>query len=645
VKRIKPHQDRGALELIEQAVHLLRTAPAGTLASYYLGALPFVLGLLYFWTDMSRSPFAYDHLAAATLGVAALFLWMKFWQSVFARRLRAMMTGEPPPLLNLRRAIRVFLAQTALQPTGLFLLPLASIPILPFGWVFAFYQSLTVLDDGESTELRSSIKAAGQQAALWPKQNHVLLVVLAGFGFCVFLNWTTLCLGLPVLLKTLLGVESFFSRSALSMLNTTFFAAIFSLTYLSVDPILKAGYALRCFYGQSVRSGEDLKADLRRFSVGGQPAAACLILMFALSASLCASESPPGFGLRQSSGALDLGAARPHRACAVTERGALARSNGRSEHGLRNLRTHRIPRVLLRAKAPRSVTVLRGCARAAPNEKRQATGTVQDAAAATAVQDGSDDTSRITPHASLSPPDLDRTIEHVIQQRKYTWRAPREKMAQSKTTEKGFLAAFLDQIGQMLRDSVKAVFDRLDKLLRKLFQNQRNPRPAASSGYNWILLLEVLLCLLAAAALGALGWLLYRVWRNRRQKAGAIASEPIQLAPDLADENLGAEQLPEDGWTKLARELLERGEFRLAVRAFYFASLAHLSERNLISLAKFKSNRDYERELRRRGHSFPELQALFGENVSVFDRIWYGLHELNADLVARFAANVERLKT
>src|ERR1051325_3867002 len=333
VKRIKPHQDRGALELIEQAVHLLRTAPAGTLASYYLGALPFVLGLLYFWTDMSRSPFAYDHLAAATLGVAALFLWMKFWQSVFARRLRAMMTGEPPPLLNLRRAIRVFLAQTALQPTGLFLLPLASIPILPFGWVFAFYQSLTVLDDGESTQLRSAIKAAGQQAALWPKQNHVLLVVLAGFGFCVFLNWTTLCLGLPVLLKTLLGVESFFSRSALSMLNTTFFAAIFSLTYLSVDPILKAGYALRCFYGQSGRSGEDLKADLRRFSVGGQPAAACLILMFALSASLCASESPPGFGLRQSSGALDLGAARPHRACAVTERGGVGPRTRRSASG------------------------------------------------------------------------------------------------------------------------------------------------------------------------------------------------------------------------------------------------------------------------------------------------------------------------
>ena len=53
---------------------------------------------------------------------------------------------------------------------------------------------------------------------------------------------------------------------------------------------------------------------------------------------------------------------------------------------------------------------------------------------------------------------------------------------------------------------------------------------------------------------------------------------------------------------------------------FIFASLAHLAERNLISLAKFKSNRDYERELRRRGHSFPNVLTFFGENVLVFDR-------------------------
>ena len=61
-------QGRPALDLIEEAVHLLRTAPAGALAAYYLGALPFVLGLLFFWADMSTSAFARRHVAEAALG-------------------------------------------------------------------------------------------------------------------------------------------------------------------------------------------------------------------------------------------------------------------------------------------------------------------------------------------------------------------------------------------------------------------------------------------------------------------------------------------------------------------------------------------------------------------------------------------------
>jgi hypothetical protein len=142
----------------------------------------------------------------------------------------------------------------------------------------------------------------------------------------------------------------------------------------------------------------------------------------------------------------------------------------------------------------------------------------------------------------------------------------------------------------------------------------------------------------------ALAVMLYRLWRDRRRKPGAMASEAIQPLPDVTDENVGADQLPEDGWTALARELLERGELRLAMRAFYLASLAHLAERNLISIARFKSNRDYERELCRRGHAFPDLPSVFGENISAFERIWYGTHEVSHELVGRFAANVEKIR-
>src|ERR1700723_2335057 len=114
----RDHLKRGrrATDLIEEAVHLLRTAPAGTLAAYYAGTLPFALGLLFFWSDMARSPFAARHLAEASLGLALLFLWMKFWQTVFTFGLRAQLTGAPTLGLNFARCRRILVAQIAIQP-------------------------------------------------------------------------------------------------------------------------------------------------------------------------------------------------------------------------------------------------------------------------------------------------------------------------------------------------------------------------------------------------------------------------------------------------------------------------------------------------------------------------------------------------
>ncbi len=262
MKHARRQQGRTAFDLIEEATHLLRTAPAATLAAYYLGAIPFVLGLLYFWADMSRSPFAGRHLADSALGLAALFVWMKFWQVIFARHLRSQVAAEPAPRWTLRRWGRVFLTQAFVQPSGLFVVPLSLIPMLPAAWVYAFYQNVTALDDGGPAGISPLLKKSWKQALLWPGQNHLALAILSGFGFYVFLNWAVTGLMLPHLVKMLFGIESAFTRSTFSLLNTTFFAGMLGLTYLCVDPILKTVYLLRCFYGESLESGEDLRAEL-----------------------------------------------------------------------------------------------------------------------------------------------------------------------------------------------------------------------------------------------------------------------------------------------------------------------------------------------------------------------------------------------
>jgi len=244
---------------------------------------------------------------------------------------------------------------------------------------------------------------------------------------------------------------------------------------------------------------------------------------------------------------------------------------------------------------------------------------------------------------SAQSSELDHALQQVVQKRKYAWRLPRAISQDSDTGQQGILDRFLDRIAKMVQQTLRDFGNWLGKWLRKLFSNQRALQ-ADNSGYGWILTQEVLLYGLVLAALIGLAWLVYHIVRQHQRKQQPLPSAPIQLTPDLTDEHVAAEHLPEDGWTSLGRELLARGELRLALRAFYFASLAHLAQRNLVSLAKFKSNHDYECELSRRAHSFPDLLTCFGQNVVVFDRVWYGLHELTSESLNQFIANLERIK-
>ena len=136
-----------AMVLIERAIHLLRRNNWTALAEYYLGTLPFVLGLLYFWSDMSGNPMAIWYCGPSAAGVALLFIWMKFWQVRFCRHLLCNLQNATPEKWTWKRTFSTVARQTALHATGVVVLPLAIIVLLPFGWVYAFYQNVCVMDD------------------------------------------------------------------------------------------------------------------------------------------------------------------------------------------------------------------------------------------------------------------------------------------------------------------------------------------------------------------------------------------------------------------------------------------------------------------------------------------------------------------
>src|SRR5579884_2143640 len=175
--------EKSALDIVEEAVYLLRGAPAQAFVAYYTGTLPFLLAFLFFWADMGRSATAYDHAAPAALGMAALFLWVSACQAAFAQALRSTLTGTRAAPFG-----RLAFVQAVLQPTKFVTLPIAALITIPFAAVFAFYQNLMIVGFENGGGIRQVYESARRQAGLWQKQNWAILAFVSMLVVVVFLN-------------------------------------------------------------------------------------------------------------------------------------------------------------------------------------------------------------------------------------------------------------------------------------------------------------------------------------------------------------------------------------------------------------------------------------------------------------------------
>lgn len=548
VKQPAPNKNnkiKGAIEIIEEAVQLLRRLPLGVLSLYYIGSLPFVLGLLYFWADMSRSAFAHRYDAAASLGLALLFIWMKYWQAVFTQRLTFAISRGPAAAPSIIRTPRMILYQALIHSTGLFVLPVALIMVAPFSWAYAFYQNVSVFGDGNDDRVRDLARRSMKQAGLWPMQNHLIILIMFFFGFFVFLNLASAVMMIPQLIKSLLGIDTMFTRSGLHILNTTFLISVSAMTYLCLDPILKACYALRCFYGDSIRTGLDLKVELAGF----------------------------------------LGAAK-------TGIGVLI-----------------ILTFFLTAGAP--------------------------AASGKIAQ----------PKPAVSHVELDQSIKQTINQREFSWRMPREK-SRLEEKEPGLLSEFMEWTVNQIKSGVRAVrrwMNRVDDWWRSLFPESDDAQDRPRDSTSWMSSAHIVLFIVLGLATCILGVFAWRIWKNRKNRPVVQAQAAPPTVPDLNDESVGADDLPVDKWLSLARELMEKGQTRLALRALYLATLAGLADHEIIVIAKHKSNRDYLREFRRRLQGNDDINDEFRRSVRIFDMAWYGRLEPTLNDIKDFAGARERI--
>lgn len=568
------------LELVERAYYLLKQSSWNVRASYMLGTLPFGLALLYFWTDMSRNPFAANHHLRGSLLLTVLFFWMKSWQALFVKDLAEQIQVAATRSFTIKERIRFHLRTAVIQGSGLLFLPLSAILLLPFPWVYAFYQNALYYNADPDLTWKEVLAHARKKARLWPIQNHqviwmmnptalfalcalglvlfpalqvgesnlmtvvyllmilVLLFLLSPLTISVAVNMLMLIFAVPVLMQILFGVDNALTNNLGAFMNSTTLILLCILVYLVLDPLLKATYVLRCFFADAQYSGQDIKAGLLR--IKNQKILGLLLPGILLFSGWTAPE-------------------------------VQAQS------------VERDPR---------------------PTEQ------------------------------------LRQNLEMELQHPEYSWRLPRVRKHMDQ--DESFAGSLDEKLSNALKAFGDQIAEWMDMLARWLTPKSRPPTFTSGPNFDWGAVMKFLLWLGILILVSAVGLYIYKHFHIPASQAPE--EEPQYQTPDLRDENVSADALPDDEWMSLALDLFNQGDLRLAVRALFLSGLAMLGERRLLQIKRFKSNREYLRELTRRQHVHGQLIDFFRWSVREFEGIWYGQHQASAPLFKAFKENLQQLK-
>ncbi|MFH1887855.1 MAG: DUF4129 domain-containing protein, partial [Pseudomonadota bacterium] len=231
--------------------------------------------------------------------------------------------------------------------------------------------------------------------------------------------------------------------------------------------------------------------------------------------------------------------------------------------------------------------------------------------------------------------DLEESVRKVLDQPRFSWRLPLGKEVKPEKPP-GFWAGVLDWTARQLKAAVKKVARWIKaawKWIRKLFPDPKKNRTPAGPGTGawrgWGYLLAGLVIL-------ASGILILRHLRRSLPATETAGGADLVSLVDVRDESVSAGDLPPDQWRDLALSLLSLGRETEALRALYLGAVAGLGGRELLLVARHKSNRDYLRELSLRAAALPDIVDGFAFQTEVFERTWYGGRTPTEPEVQRF---------
>ncbi|MGA2144596.1 MAG: DUF4129 domain-containing protein [Bryobacteraceae bacterium] len=599
--------ETASAQVCEDGMRLLRQAPLETLLRHWVGSVPFALALLAVWSDITQPRFPDLRCALETLLLALVWIWMHCWRAVFAGRLRRQLSGGPPAPWTGRRIWRLVLAQSFVAGGKLVILPLALLSLVPFARAVSAYRYAAVLGDREDLDALALSAASRRLGRIHTRLGWSMMAPLLLFRVVALFNVALTLAVLPQLVRLMTGYESSFSRGGVLFIANPFFVLLaFTATWLVTDPLVQAVYTVRCFQAESLETGEDVLAGLRRI----RSLAAAAVLLLACACSPLVGQVG---NLRTDWQSVQPGTARPPRA------EARSRTPSRSP-------TLRTPDFVLFGLNQISDSSAPG--RADARLDRLTIGPQVANLPHTAQSSG-----------AVPPAELDRAVRRAAESPAYNWRFPPPASAVKGTP---WIVAVTDRVLDALKSGLRMLGKAIGKILDFIF-GPLLKGPAAGEGKAPARTLNRSLYVLIALAAGLAVWFLWHARQKRKSTARRQAPSAAVAVP-LEEGGLGADRLPENEWLEMGERYLREDNPRLALRAFYLASLAWMGQNGWLALHAAKTNREYEVELHRKARAYPAVREPFAANMLAFERAWYGQHAVLASDVAEFRDRLAGMK-
>lgn len=165
------------------------------------------------------------------------------------------------------------------------------------------------------------------------------------------------------------------------------------------------------------------------------------------------------------------------------------------------------------------------------------------------------------------------------------------------------------------------------------------------NGPGWpITVWELLAIIVIGGLLLAFVWLLVRAYLNREEREAA--GDAMRVRHTAVDDAARIEALPfrirrgDFDLLAEARRLSEEGKFGEAVVYLFSYQLVEMDRRQVIRLAKGRTNRQYLRDLRRQ----PLLRQLIERSMVAFEEVFFGGHVLDRSRFEGLWRQLEQFK-